>query len=80
MKKRIALVTGGYSGEAEISYKSAQTVEQNVDREKFELYTIDISPRGWFYMHNDQTKVAVDKNDFSTLSSHPHQAFIRHYV
>ena len=48
MKKRIALVTGGYSGEAEISYKSAVTVENNVDKELFDVYKIDISPEGWF--------------------------------
>jgi D-alanine-D-alanine ligase len=49
MKKRIALVTGGYSGEAQISYKSAVTVEQNVDKEKFDVYKIDICKEGWLY-------------------------------
>lgn len=64
MKKKIALVTGGYSGEAEISYKSAITVEKNVDHSRYEVYTIDISPNGWHYSHKGQP-VAVDKNDFS---------------
>jgi D-alanine-D-alanine ligase len=65
MKKRIALVTGGYSGEAEISYKSAITVGNNVDKELFDVYKIDISPDGWFYIDNDVNKTAVDRNDFS---------------
>lgn len=65
MKKRIALVTGGYSGEAEISYKSAITVEKNVDSEKFEVYKIDITPQGWFYLAKDGSKTAVDRSDFS---------------
>lgn len=65
MKKRIALVTGGYSGEAEISYKSAVTVGNNVDKELFEVYKIDISPAGWFCIDNDGSKTAVDRNDFS---------------
>ena len=65
MKKTIALVTGGYSGEAEISYKSAVTVENNVDKEKFDLYTIDITPSAWFYTEPNGNKLAVDKNDFS---------------
>ncbi len=65
MKKTIALVTGGYSGEAEISYKSAVTVENNVDKEKFDLYTIDITPQGWFYTQANGSKITVDKNDFS---------------
>ena len=38
----IAFVTGGYSGEAEISYKSAVTIERNIDRDKYEVYKIDI--------------------------------------
>ncbi|HEY6978792.1 MAG TPA: D-alanine--D-alanine ligase [Chitinophagaceae bacterium] len=65
MKKRIALVTGGYSGEAEISYKSAITVGNNVDKDLFEVYKIDISPHGWFCIDNDGNKTIVDRNDFS---------------
>ncbi|MGC4102792.1 D-alanine--D-alanine ligase [Ferruginibacter sp.] len=60
----MALITGGYSGEAVISYKSAITIEKNIDATKWECYKIDINPEGWFYMGNDQ-KVPVDKNDFS---------------
>lgn len=63
-KKRIALVTGGFSGEATVSYESAKTVSANIDPEKFELYTIDISPEGWVCI-NDGVKTVVDKNDFS---------------
>lgn len=64
MKKKIALVTGGYSGEAVISYKSAVTIEKNIDTEKWECYKIDINPNGWFYMGEDGN-IPVDKNDFS---------------
>jgi D-alanine-D-alanine ligase len=64
MKKTIALVTGGFSGEAVISYKSATTIGNNLDREKFDVYKIDINPNGWFY-ECDGKKIAVDKNDFS---------------
>jgi D-alanine-D-alanine ligase len=64
MKKRIALVTGGFSGEAVISYKSAITIDKNLDREKFEVFKIDINPKGWFYEKGSE-KVEVDKNDFS---------------
>jgi D-alanine-D-alanine ligase len=60
----IAFVTGGYSGESVISYKSAETIEKNLDRDKYNVYKIDITPDGWFYSDNGQ-KVAVDKNDFS---------------
>lgn len=64
-KKKIAFVTGGYSGEAEISYKSAITIENNIDKEKFDIYKIDIHPTGWWYETPEGDDVAVDKNDFS---------------
>lgn len=63
-KKRIALVTGGFSGEAAVSYESAKTVSANIDREKYEVYTVDISHEGWVYV-NDGVKTVIDKNDFS---------------
>ena len=65
MKKKIALITGGYSGEAVISYKSAIAIEKNIDAEKWDCYKIDINPKGWFYMATEGPQVPVDKNDFS---------------
>ncbi len=65
MKKKIALVTGGYSGESVISYKSAATIQNNIDESKWDCYLIDINPDGWFYKSEDGTKITVDKNDFS---------------
>ncbi len=67
MKKKIALVTGGFSGEAVISYKSAATIAKNLDSERFDVYTIDINPRGWFFKTADGREVEVDKNDFSLV-------------
>src|SRR6266487_525213 len=66
MKKNIALVTGGFSGEAVISYKSAVTIDNNLDREKFDVYKIDVRPEGWFY-ELEGRKIEIDKNDFSLL-------------
>src|SRR6185369_1530043 len=65
MKKNIALVTGGFSGEAVISYKTAVTINNNLDREKFNVYRIDIRTDGWFYELADARKLEIDKNDFS---------------
>ena len=58
MKKKIALVTGGYSGEAEISYLSAATLQKNADPELFDVYKIDISPDGWIYENEKGMKSA----------------------
>lgn len=64
MKPNIAFVTGGYSTESVISYKSAVTIEKNIDRDKYNVYTIDITPGGWFCRVNDQ-EIPVDKSDFT---------------
>ncbi|HUZ60562.1 MAG TPA: D-alanine--D-alanine ligase [Hanamia sp.] len=65
MKPKIAFVTGGYSGEAEISYLTAKTIEKNIDPGKFDSYKIDITPKGWFYQSDEGKKIEIDKNDFS---------------
>jgi len=65
-KKSIALVTGGYSGEAQVSYRSAQTILQQIDRATYDCYLIDIARDGWWYTPEDGgEKTPVDKNDFS---------------
>ena len=65
MKKKIALITGGYSGEAVISYKSASSIEKNIDDTRWACYKIDINPLGWNYLSPGGKKIPVDKNDFS---------------
>ena len=65
MKPTIAFVTGGYSGESVISYKSAITIQNNLDYDRYTVYRIDITPGGWFHEQKDGKKIPVDKNDFS---------------
>jgi len=65
MKKKLALVTGGLSGEAQISYKSAITVGNNLDRSLFDVYKIDINPEGWWYENVKGEKSKVNRDDFS---------------
>ncbi|WP_346237326.1 D-alanine--D-alanine ligase [Niabella insulamsoli] len=65
MKKNIALVTGGYSGESVISYKSATTIQTHLDTERYRVYKIDVSKDGWWYLAPDGSKSAVNKNDFT---------------
>jgi D-alanine-D-alanine ligase len=68
MKPNIAFVTGGYSGESVISYKSAITIENNVDKEKYNVYKIDITPKGWWYVANDGQRSSVNREDFSIIA------------
>lgn len=65
MKKIIALLTGGTTGEWVISVKSAATIAHNLDADKFEVYKIMLTQQGWFYEPADSVKIEVDRNDFS---------------
>ncbi|WP_113661298.1 D-alanine--D-alanine ligase [Pedobacter nanyangensis] len=65
MKKTIALLTGGTTGEWVVSVKSAATIGQNIDTSKYEVYKIMLTENGWFYEPADSVKIEVDKNDFS---------------
>lgn len=68
VKPVIAFVTGGYSSEAVVSYKSAVNIEKNLDTARYDVYKIDVRPDGWVYEY-ENGKVLVDCNDFSILVS-----------
>lgn len=65
MKKNIALLAGGYSGEYVISLGTAITIEQNLDPERFLIYKILVSREGWWHEDAAGNRKDVDKNDFS---------------
>ena len=65
MKKNIALVTGGFTGESVISLKSAAVIEQNLDSAKFEVYKIIITTESWYFEDQYGGQHQIDKNDFS---------------
>lgn len=66
MKKNIALVAGGYSGESVISLRTAKTIRQNLDPERYNVYPIVITRQSWYYAPDEaDSGIEVDKNDFS---------------
>lgn len=65
MKKKIALVTGGFTGESVISLKSAAVVEKTLDRSLYDIYKILIYPGNWYHETASGEKIHVDLNDFS---------------
>lgn len=65
MKKKIALVTGGFTGESVISLKSAAVVEKTIDRTRYDVYKILIYPSDWHFICDSGEKIPVDLNDFS---------------
>lgn len=64
MKKNIALMAGGNSGEAVVSIRSAIEVEKNIDTSLYNVYKIIVQGRDWFY-EKEGKKYNIDKNDFS---------------
>ncbi len=64
MKKKIAVVTGGNSGEYEISIKSGKNIAAHINKNRYDVYLIYIQGTKWFYTHQN-TNIDIDKNDFS---------------
>lgn len=63
--KNIALVAGGYTGESVISMKSAAMVEQNLDRDMYQVYQVLVMTDRWVYRTKEGEEYPIDKNDFS---------------
>ena len=64
MRKNIALLAGGYSGEYAISIQTAATIEKNLDEKLYNVFKIIITKDEWYHV-DGAGKVMVDKNDFS---------------
>lgn len=65
--KNIAFLVGGYSGEFEISLKSAHYAESQLVSDQFVFYKIIISNTGWYHEEPSGKKQDVNKDDFSIL-------------
>lgn len=65
MKAKIALITGGYTEESEISFRSTDFVYSQLDHERYEVYKIVIAPEDWYYTSEEGQRYSIDKHDFS---------------
>lgn len=64
MAKRIGILMGGYSNEAHISERSAQTILDSLDKDRYKAALISVRKEGWFVQH-DEGEVKLDLNDLS---------------
>jgi D-alanine-D-alanine ligase len=69
MKKKVAVVCGGYSGESVVSMRSAQMIMSNIDRNLYEPFKIVITEKEW-YAETEQGNIPVNKNNFSISLTH----------
>ena len=65
MKKNIALLTGGYSEEYEISIKSGKVIASHLDHNLFNVYLIKIAADRWTYQDETGKEYSVDLNGFA---------------
>ena len=65
MKKKIALVMGGDSGEYEISIQSAEMIQKNIDKNLYEVFPILVRGKNWTHATDAGLVFHVNKNDFS---------------
>lgn len=68
MTKKVAVLVGGFSHEAEISFKSGDTALKNIDRNKFDPIKVSIIDDVWKAEVNGES-FEVNKNDFSVQTS-----------
>lgn len=70
MKRTIAIVAGGDSSEYGVSLNSAKGIYSFIDKEKYNLYIIELSRKnGWKAVLADGSYSPIDKNDFSFIDN-----------
>ena len=67
MKRTIAIVAGGDSSEYEVSLNSAKGIYSFIDKEKYNLYIVELSRKKWEAVLDDGSHSPIDKNDFSFM-------------
>jgi len=65
MKKNIAVVAGGNSSEYVISINSANQIAKVLDKENYNVYTVNVKGTEWIVRSEEFCDVIVNKDDFS---------------
>ncbi len=65
LKRTIAIVCGGDSSEHDVSLRSAKGLYSFFDKERYNVYIVDIKGQDWHVELHDGTTAKIDRNDFS---------------
>ena len=65
MKRVIAIVAGGDSSENPVSLRSAATILEYMDKDKYEPYILEVEGKNWQVHVKEGVSVPVDRNNFS---------------
>lgn len=63
--RTIAIICGGDTSEHDVSMRSAAGIESFLDKELYIIYKVEIHAGKWEAILPDESRVSVDRNDFS---------------
>ena len=69
LKRNIAIVCGGDSSEHDVSLRSAQGLYSFFDKERYNVYIVDVKGMDWHVNLHDGTTAPIDRNDFSFVDN-----------
>jgi D-alanine-D-alanine ligase len=69
LKRNIAIVCGGDSSEHDVSMRSAEGLYSFFDKERYNVYIVDIRGVNWHVNMADGKTAKIDKNDFSFMEN-----------
>ncbi len=67
LKRNIAIVCGGDSSEHDVSMRSAQGLYSFFDKERYNVYIVDVKGNDWHVEFEDGNVAPIDRNDFSFI-------------
>ena len=79
-KRTIAIVCGGDSSEHDVSLRSAQGLYSFFDKERYDIYIVDIKGQDWHVELSDGTTAKIDRNDFSFMENGKARLFDYAYI
>ena len=80
MKRSIAIIAGGDSSELPVSLRSAQGLYSFMDKERYQLFIVEMEGRRWEVHLPDGSVTPVDKNDFSFMMNGKKKTFDFAYI
>lgn len=80
MKKTIAIICGGDSSEHDVSMRSGAGLYSFFDKERYNIYIVEIQTGDWHVNLTDGTKAPIDRNDFSFMLNGEKQFFDYAYI
>ena len=79
-KRTLAIVCGGDSSEHDVSLRSAQGLYSFFDKERYQVYIVDIKGLDWHVELPDGTTTKIDRNDFSFQEDGKKKTFDYAYI